>query len=363
MSTLLHVITHLSAGGAERQLSYLASELARRGHSVHVAYLYSGNDPAIEPNLTDAGVVLHQLDFAHNYDPRLLFQLHRLIRRLNPDVIQSWILHSDVIAGLIATFPMRKTSRPWIIREPNWPEVQPTFKMRLRCALARRATAVIANSNTGLSFWKERYPLKKTGVIRNGFPVEKIIQGCAAPAHAIDRDFVLFVGRLHAQKNVENTIDAIAYLPDGIVLLICGTGPLFDSLRNRVRVRGLQDRVLFMGVLSPSDIWCQMKQALALVLVSHYEGFPNVLVEGMLNLCPLVVSDIAPHREFLHEDTACFVDQTNPRSIADGILNAVHKGKENAVRAFPVARRLTVEAMTDQYETIYSAAAHQHRNR
>ena len=35
---ILHVIPNLSGGGAERQLSYLAPELVRMGHEVHIAY-------------------------------------------------------------------------------------------------------------------------------------------------------------------------------------------------------------------------------------------------------------------------------------------------------------------------------------
>ena len=39
---ILHCISSFLAGGAERQLSYLAPELARRGHEVHIAYLEAG---------------------------------------------------------------------------------------------------------------------------------------------------------------------------------------------------------------------------------------------------------------------------------------------------------------------------------
>ena len=39
---ILHIIPNLSGGGAERQLSYLAPELVRLGHDVHVVYSREG---------------------------------------------------------------------------------------------------------------------------------------------------------------------------------------------------------------------------------------------------------------------------------------------------------------------------------
>jgi hypothetical protein len=53
---ILHCIATLMRGGAERQLSLLASELSALGHDVHVAYLEQG--PYI-PHLKTSRVHLH----------------------------------------------------------------------------------------------------------------------------------------------------------------------------------------------------------------------------------------------------------------------------------------------------------------
>ena len=107
---ILHLLPNLSGGGAERQFSYLAPELARMGHDVHLAYSKEGPD---KPELP--GVVLHQLKLRSNYDPYLLLQLVRLIRRIKPDIIHTWILQMDILGGIAA----RLNRIPWIFREPN----------------------------------------------------------------------------------------------------------------------------------------------------------------------------------------------------------------------------------------------------
>src|ERR1035437_1762104 len=94
---IFHLIPSLSGGGAGRQLSYLAPELARMGHDVHVAY---SNEGPQKPELP--GVVLHRLKSRSNYDPYLIWQLDRLSRRIKPDIIQTWLLQMDILGGLVA---------------------------------------------------------------------------------------------------------------------------------------------------------------------------------------------------------------------------------------------------------------------
>ena len=64
---LLYCIPDLEYGGAERQLSYLAAELARMGHEVHVASRRGG--PNLE-RLKSAGVVWHPLGKSEAVQPR-----------------------------------------------------------------------------------------------------------------------------------------------------------------------------------------------------------------------------------------------------------------------------------------------------
>jgi glycosyltransferase involved in cell wall biosynthesis len=147
---ILHLIPALSGGGAERQLSYLAPELVRMGHEVHIAYSKEGPN---KPELP--GILLHQLKSRSNYDPYLLWQLVRIIRRIKPDIIHTWILQMDILGGIAA----RLNRIPWIFREPSsamgYP---PTWKNRLRVRVGSGATAIVSNSFGGYEYWKSHLP-------------------------------------------------------------------------------------------------------------------------------------------------------------------------------------------------------------
>src|SRR5690349_22535546 len=94
---VLQCVPSLAGGGAERQVTYLVKELALIGWDVHVAYVHGGPNLA---RLQQTPATLHQLDSTGNYDPRILWQLLRTIRRVEPDVVQCWLLQMEVLGGL-----------------------------------------------------------------------------------------------------------------------------------------------------------------------------------------------------------------------------------------------------------------------
>src|ERR1041385_9365160 len=83
---ILYCIPTLGNGGAERQLAYLAAELRRMGHEVHVASSRGG--PNLE-RLEAAGVQWHCLGGISNRDPLIFLRLIVLLRKLRPDVVQT----------------------------------------------------------------------------------------------------------------------------------------------------------------------------------------------------------------------------------------------------------------------------------
>ena len=79
---------------------------------------------------------------------------------------------------------------------------------------------------------------------------------------------------------------------------------------------GLADRVRLVGFVP--DAWAWMKRASVLVSPSLFEGHPNVVLEAAACGCPLVVSDIPAHREFLDGENAVLVDTGDPDRAGPG---------------------------------------------
>lgn len=352
---ILHCIASLKAGGAERQLSYLAPELAKRGHEVHVAFRLSGINLK---RLQSSRVILHQLTGHNAYDFSTFWQLLTLIRMLKPDIIQTWIIQMDVLGGLAASL----LGKPWVLREPisklGWPI---TWKNLLRRWVGLYAPAIIANSQGGSDYWSSLRYKGPCYIIPNVLPLEEIDQ--ISPSNLsefnlrAEQEIILFAGRMEErQKNLMNLFYAILPLVKSrpIMAILCGDGPDWPKIKELVKKHEVDDKVLLPGVVG--NVWSLMKKAAVFISVSRYEGRPNVVLEAMACGCPLVVSDIPAHREILDEDSALFVDPYQPAHITttiEEILSNPTDAQTRAKRAKTKTLQWSISAIADRYEKLY----------
>lgn len=353
MARILHMIPGLTGGGAERQLTLLAGMQARRGHEVHIALLR----PDIPSELVGGAVEIHTLRPAGHYDPRLLLALRALMRRLRPDIVQTWLMLFDVMGGSAALL----TQTPWVLSERSQAEAYPpSWKNRLRARLAKRANAVVANSAGGVQYWlAQGIEPKRTVEIPNAVDIaamEAATDG-GLPAHFAGRPLILFVGRLATEKNPLVMIDALAAAmrETDAVALLCGTGPLEVAMRERIDGHQLHNRIVLAG--ARTDVFGLLKRAQLCLAVSIFEGSPNVALEAMAAGCPLVVSDIAGYRQLLDVQSATFVPVNSvtetAHAIRDVLSNSAHAAKL-AARAKERVTPFTPEHVATLLDAVYA---------
>lgn len=361
-SRILHFIPSMYGGGAERQLLYLSEALPARGWEVHVALRAGG---VHLERLERSGAAVHRLGASGNYSPVLLREVAGAMKRLRPDIVQTWLTQMDVAAGLVATVK----SVPWILTERSSPiDFLPPGKRRLREVVAAGAAAVVANSQAGARYWSRARPSLPRFVVPNGLPLQEIE---AAEAMRLDdyrrsddTKFVIAVGRFDEGKNFVVLVEALSIVAKrcDVVAFLCGSGPSEAHVRAAVAAAGLEDRVILPGYVE--DLWSWMRAADLFVSVSHFEGLPNAVIEAAACGTALVLSDIAPHRELFGDDAAWFVDQRNVPAVAAAITAALGDDGERAARAAAaqaLRRRWSVEAMAAAYDSIYSSVMEERR--
>ena len=350
---ILHLLPHLSGGGAERQFSYLATELAHMGHKVNVGYLSNGPS---RPELT--GVTMHQLASINNYDPYLIWQLVRLIQRVKPDIVHTWILLMDILGGMAA----RLNGLPWIFREPNSSRAYShTWKQRLRIWVGSGASAIVSNSRGGDEYWKFKLPYSCRYVVPNGLPVHEIDKIVAALPPGLakpESPIVLYVGRLIAHKNLKVLLEVLACVrkQQKMVGILCGDGPQRSELEAIRYKLGLDADVHFTGYLPAASVWALMKKASLFVSLSAYEGCPNTVMEAIACGRPVVLSDINAHREILDENSALFVDPSNFHQTVDTITRVLKNPANTNKRALIAKRKAqqwSIPKMARSYERVY----------
>jgi glycosyltransferase involved in cell wall biosynthesis len=349
---ILYTIPTLAHGGAERQLSYLAAELAARGHDVHVASSRGGVNLG---RMESAGVVWHRLGGMGHRDPFTFYRLVRLMKRLRPDVVQTILTPMDIMGGAAALL----TGTRWVLRESSSaPLYANGLRHRVRRSLARMADAVVSNSAGGDAYWRAAAGAPPLHVIPNAIPFEEIATGTSAARPAGfggETKVVLYAGRMDEGKNVESVIAALARVAEEVpfVAVMCGDGPARPRLERLAGELGIASRVVFKGYVD--DLWDLMRGADAFVSLSRFEGCPNVVLEAMACGCPLVVSDIPAHRELLDERSARFADPDDAAKAAAEIkATLLFGGGARARAARARAARRPVEAAARLYEQLYS---------
>ncbi|MBN1126556.1 MAG: glycosyltransferase family 4 protein [Sedimentisphaerales bacterium] len=352
---ILHLIPHLSGGGAERQMAYLSGGLVDRGHEIHVAYLTKGPDSSI--HLSDR-IHFHRLSCFNNHNPRILWKLLCLVHRIAPDIMQTWNPQMDILGGLAF---QRDKSR-WVLREPSCSQAwSDTWKIRLRILIARRASVIVANSRAGCQYWSGQRPNVPRMHISNGMPLEVIdrVEPINAATYGISshQKVVLYAGRLSHEKNLSQLLPVLAQANKNVpfVFVFCGVGPLDASLRRQVESLGVQKTVFFEGMCSQRQVWAWMKRADVLVSLSQFEGCPNTVLEAMACWCRVLVSDIPAHRELLDQSTAEFVDPHDAHQMESTLMKMLQEKYTNnrIQKARKITERMTVEHMVDQYEKLY----------
>ncbi|MEK9141291.1 MAG: glycosyltransferase family 4 protein [Nitrospirota bacterium] len=354
---VLHCIPTLGGGGAERQLSYLTPALCARGVDVHVAAILGGvNESAIKRS----NVMLHWIPSSGNHDPRIVTRLLLLARRIKPDLIQTWIPQMDIVGGVISCL----LGIPHVLTERCSEEAYgSSWKDGLRRFFGRWAMAVVANSEWGRAYWSTLRPKRLTVVIRNGVPMKEILSAesnrVPIPKTESLPRVVLAAGRFTEQKNFSVLLSALEEIFTRVsdsVAVICGEGPMRDVLVRQAQAHPFADRIRIHGFAE--NLWGLLKEASVFVSPSLFEGSPNTVLEAMAANCPLVVSEIPPHREILGEESALFVDPRDPRALANAICTVLEDGRAARRRVGCAASRvaqLSVENSAGQYLALYQS--------
>jgi len=346
---VLHCIDTLGAGGAERQLSYLADGLVRSGHEVDVAYFDGG---PFEEQLRRSGAALHRIDRSSAVTQ--LYGVHRTIRHRRPDVVHTWLGRMNVVGGL-ASF-----GRRWIYSERSVRLHDRGLPGLVRQWLGARSSLLVANSEAGARLWR---PVRPRGVevVPNGLPVDEIAATPTASRASLGLDeraeLILWAGRFVPAKNIEllgEVLASVLAARPRAVAWCCGEGELAARLRALVDRRGVGGRCVLPG--RRADLWALLKTADVLLSPSRAEGQPNVVLEAMSAGCPLVLSDIDAHRELVPDEAGRFFRRDDAGDAIAGVLGVLDDpsaARARAARARELVRNRSIDAMVRAYLRLY----------
>ena len=367
--TVMLLVNDLRIGGAERQLVELARGLDKERFRVIVATLYAGQP--FENDLENCpGVELHSLNRHGKLDFTTPFKLVSLLRREKVDMIQPFLTPATtfgMMAAVIARTPVKiVTERCGVRLNTHFGnKVYRFFEDRL----TRFASAVVPNSEAGRRYVRSRgIAREKVRVIYNGVAPERVNTTLAerqALRHeygVLDESWLIgIVASLTPAKDHASFLQAASIVRaevPGTKFILVGDGPLYNDLRRRASVLGLNGSVIFAGH--------QMRVApfigamdVAVLSSCDHEGCSNFLLEAMGLGRPIVATDVGGNEElFPYGEAGLIVPPSNPLILAHAILeimrhpDAADRMQRRSREIF--RQRFTLPTMIGEYEDLYA---------
>lgn len=335
MPRILHIIPTFERAGAEKLLSLLARGLPRERFDVHVCALERGGP--LRAEFHEAGIPTAVIGKRWRADALAYARLLRHVRRLEPDLIHTWLYDAGVYGRAAARAVGVKHLVAGVYCVDRW---KSTWQWTVDRRLAGYTDRFVTNSPAIRDYCAaHRLPAERFEVIPNGIPPARpsdvsraeLLGELKLPA---DSRLIGVVSRLWPQKRIKDLIwaaDLLRVLHDRLRLLVIGGGPDRTMLERFARLASDLDHIRFLG--HRDDVWRILPHLDVFWHGSEYEGQPIAVMEAMAASVPVVASDIPGNRELVVPgETGCLVPIAGRAARAratDAILNDA-----------PLARRL-----------------------
>lgn len=134
---------------------------------------------------------------------------------------------------------------------------------------------------------------------------------------------ILFIGRLVEAKGIFELVEAFSQLQSRLPkthLVLLGDDRDRLRLENQVKQKGLNNVVHFIGARPHSEMPSWLNAADLLVLPSHNEGLPNVVVEAMACGIPVVATNVGGIPEVIEDKrSGLLIEKGDIHSLASAI--------------------------------------------
>lgn len=372
MTTVMHIINELDAGGAERVLARIVAYNSKTPDLNQIAVSLM-DEGVYGPDIRAAGAELHCLGMRRGVAgvPNGILRLVRLLRNKRPDAVISWLYHADFMATLaVALSGIGLRRLAWNIRcaEMDLKQYGRSTRLifRFLCMMSSAPAVVAANSHAGKKYHQKcGYHPKRWVFLPNGFdcdewqPDAQARTAFRSELQISDQTALIgMVARRDPAKDHDTLFQAINICKQrnrDVHLVLIGhdteTLPVPAAIKKNVSALGLRRDVA--KIVPAFD--------LAVLSSSFGEGFPNVIGEAMACGVPAIGNDVGDVADILG-DTGKTVALAAPMEMADAICQLLDESNAAKLARRTAARRRIVDhyslqSMNTRYLALWKTLA------
>lgn len=280
---VLHVISSLEIGGAQRLLSDLLPIQKQQGIDVSLLVLKS-EDNAFSKKVAVAGMPIISLDVKSFRNPFLAFKVRKVIKQY--DVVHAHLVHALYICSLAAHG--LKTKLVYTEHSTSNNRRGKAYLRPIEKYIYGRYVKLISISQQtqdALQNWLQSND-ERFIVINNGVDTKAFAN---IHKEVIPKSLIM-VSRFASSKDQETVIRAMKELDDDVTLRLVGDGENLEHCKQVARECGVENRVQFLG--ARADVAELVAESYIGIQSSNWEGFGLTAVEIMAAGKPIIATDV-----------------------------------------------------------------------
>lgn len=352
---ILHVITTLNSGGAEKMLLDIVKEMQKQAIHCEVAVL-TASENFFGEDFAKLHIPIYYGPTHKVYSINNILFLKRLIQKNKYDCIHTHLFASQLFMPI--AMKLARKDYPLITTEHSTHNKRRDSK-KFYCLdswLYHQYEKIIAITVDTKENLRSYLPSvgSKIEVIENGIDINQYAEALPIERAQLcerlgeDEKIVLMVAAMREQKDHETLIRASKLLPKEYKIIFVGEGERREEVQNYAREHG-RASILFLG--RRADVPSIMKASDVFVLSSKWEGFGLVVVEAAATGLPVVASDVEGLNSVVNTIGGQVFEPYNERMLAEKIVASLESEKvELDVSEYTIQK--TVSKYLDLYKEI-----------
>ena len=333
MMRVMIVTNSLTGGGAERSMNLVCNELTKRGWAISLVPINSSPADQVTP-ICEVFPLERPWRGSFVHTIYAMQKFNKIIRLWKPDAI---VLNCD-LPELFGATQIRNHNLVLLEHASNpWASRASLGKIVRRILTLRKVNLVAVSSH--LTIWPSGR--KPSAVLQN--PVTSRAQ---MKHYALDPVIkrLVFIGRLSAEKRPDIPLEVCRQT--GVELVVIGDGLMRAELEKIALRQSI--RVSFRGRID--NPWSEIRPGDLLIVPSAFEGDGLVVIEGLQQGIPMLLSDTPDFRRF------GFPDRNYGKDVGDftSKLNTFRDDLPSLLIPHEIANRIlssrTIEAIGDSWE-------------
>ncbi len=363
------------AHGAEIGVYYLSRELALHNNEVSL-YISELTPTEATPKIPDVPKGM-KIVFSPGIRLRFIYNISYLLaslRRLSkiterPTLV---VVNVPTVLSLMNAYLVRLILRvPYvaIIHGPPDLDAQSSLVHALQCFLIRRAACVVCVSRNLMQLVMGSCRAQELicDVIPNGFDEKEIAQVLTDSKRGNSGPELAFVGSLDENKDPITAIRGYQHVlgkVPGAVMNIVGQGPLESKVRELIDQEELQNSVRIYDKMDHLDLLRILSHCRLLIVSSHREGMPTVVIEALAMGKPVVATEVGGLPEIIKSgENGFLVPVCDPEALAQNaerILTEPVLLKKLSQGARQSASEYTWTRIGARYEVLFDSIVQAH---